>query len=93
MVEGYAAWDGQGMGGLMDDGDQCCDITVADVAAPYWQRPAGPTWWCHVTAGHPAVDALLAGARWLHPAIRVALRDESMLISEKMKHLLYEVTD
>ncbi|VAH61521.1 unnamed protein product [Triticum turgidum subsp. durum] len=91
MVEGDAAWDGQGMGGLMDDGDQCCDITVADVAAPYWQRPAGPTWWCHVTAGHPAVDAWLAGARWLHPAIRVALRDESMLISEKMKHLLYEV--
>uniref|UniRef100_A0A453F0H4 Uncharacterized protein n=1 Tax=Aegilops tauschii subsp. strangulata TaxID=200361 RepID=A0A453F0H4_AEGTS len=90
MVEGDAAWDGQGMGGLMDDGDQCCDITVADVAAPYWQRPAGPTWWCHVTAGHPAVDAWLAGARWLHPAIRVALRDESMLISEKMKHLLYE---
>jgi hypothetical protein len=95
MVEGdYAAWDGQGMSGLVDCGDdgQCCDITVADVAAPYWQRPAGPTWWCHVTAGHPAVDAWLAGARWLHPAIRVALRDESMLISEKMKHLLYEVT-
>lgn len=94
MVEGdYAAWDGQGMSGLMDgcDDGQCCDITVADVAAPYWQRPAGPTWWCHVTAGHPAVDAWLAGARWLHPAIRVALRDESMLISEKMKHLLYEV--
>ncbi|KAF0898531.1 hypothetical protein E2562_008125 [Oryza meyeriana var. granulata] len=72
------------------DGDQC-DITVADVAAPYWQRPAGPTWWCHVMAGHPAVDAWLATARWLHPAICVALRDESMLISEKMKHLLYEV--
>ncbi|KAE8799081.1 hypothetical protein D1007_25552 [Hordeum vulgare] len=92
MVEGDAAWDGQGMSGLMDDGgDQCCDITVADVAAPYWQRPAGPTWWCHLTAGHPAVDTWLASARWLHPAIRVALRDESMLISEKMKHLLYEV--
>ncbi|TVU34444.1 hypothetical protein EJB05_16276, partial [Eragrostis curvula] len=80
-----------------DDGDSpyCCDdddiITVADVAAPYWQRPAGPTWWCHVTAGHPAVDAWLAAARWLHPAVSVALRDETMLISEKMKHLLYEV--
>uniref|UniRef100_A0ACD5VZ57 Uncharacterized protein n=3 Tax=Avena sativa TaxID=4498 RepID=A0ACD5VZ57_AVESA len=66
MVEGdYAAWDGQGMSGLMDgvDDGQCCDITVADVATPYWQRPAGPTWWCHVTAGHPAVDAWLADAR------------------------------
>ncbi|WVZ69822.1 hypothetical protein U9M48_018550 [Paspalum notatum var. saurae] len=96
MVEGDdTAWDGQGSSSLRDgdgDGQRCCDgITVADVAAPYWQQPAGPTWWCHVTAGHPAVDAWLATARWLHPAICVALRDESMLISEKMKHLLYEV--
>ncbi|KAL6882051.1 hypothetical protein ACP4OV_011523 [Aristida adscensionis] len=96
MVDGDTAWDGQGVMSAMhgggDDGqDCCCDITVADVAAPFWQRPAGPTWWCHVTAGHPAVDAWLATARWLHPAISVALRDESMLISEKMKHLLYEV--
>ncbi|KAL6614979.1 hypothetical protein ACP70R_037249 [Stipagrostis hirtigluma subsp. patula] len=97
MVDGDTAWDGQGMSVVDGDGDgdgegrYCCDITVADVAAPYWQRPAGPTWWCHVTAGHPAVDAWLATARWLHPAICVALRDESMLISEKMKHLLYEV--
>ncbi|OQU87125.1 hypothetical protein SORBI_3003G210000, partial [Sorghum bicolor] len=85
--------------GLTDAGHHhCCgdrdddDITVADVAVPYWQRPAGPTWWCHVAAGHPAVDAWLAtSARWLHPAICVALRDETMLISDKMKHLLYEV--
>ncbi|TVU34442.1 hypothetical protein EJB05_16274, partial [Eragrostis curvula] len=97
MVDGDTAWDGQqGMMSLADgDSQYCCDdddaITVADVAAPYWQRPAGPTWWCHVTAGHPAVDAWLAAARWLHPAVSVALRDESMLISEKMKHLLYEV--
>lgn len=45
-----------------------------------------------MAAGHPAVDAWLAAARWLHPAICVALRDESVLISEKMKHLLYEVS-
>ncbi|KAH9770779.1 Magnesium transporter CorA-like family protein [Citrus sinensis] len=42
------------------------DVTVADLAAPYWERPVGPTW-C------------------------VALRDESKLISDRMKHLLYEV--
>ncbi|KAJ8546564.1 hypothetical protein K7X08_032638 [Anisodus acutangulus] len=73
---------------LMDDGD---DLTVADLVAPYWESPAGPTWWCHVTAGHPSVDAWLSNAPWLHPAISVALRDEGRLISEKMKHLLYEV--
>lgn len=98
MVGGdAAAWhdDGQSMSLMEHDGggdEQCDDITVADVAAPYWQRTAGPTWWCHVAAGHPAVDAWLAAARWLHPAICVALRDESVLISEKMKHLLYEVS-
>uniref|UniRef100_J3L1M7 Magnesium transporter CorA-like family protein n=1 Tax=Oryza brachyantha TaxID=4533 RepID=J3L1M7_ORYBR len=94
MVGGDAAWDGRRgtSTSLMEhvDGDEC-DFTVADVAAPYWQRPAGPTWWCHVMAGHPAVDAWLATARWLHPAICVALRDDSLLISEKMKHLFYEV--
>ncbi|KAL5990069.1 hypothetical protein ACLOJK_010966 [Asimina triloba] len=67
------------------------DLTVADVAAPYWERPAGPTWWCHVAPGHPTVDAWLSNAQWLHPAISIALRDESRLISERMKHLLYEV--
>ncbi|KAG5544413.1 hypothetical protein RHGRI_016988 [Rhododendron griersonianum] len=67
------------------------DVTVADVAAPYWERPKGPTWWCHVMAGHPFVDTWLSNAQWLHPAISVALRDESKLISERMKHLLYEV--
>ncbi|XP_024024340.1 uncharacterized protein LOC21393929 isoform X1 [Morus notabilis] len=71
-----------------DDED---DLTVADLAAPYWERPAGPVWWCHVSAGHPYVEAWLSSAQWLHPAISVALRDESRLISEKMKHLLYEV--
>ncbi|TVU34451.1 hypothetical protein EJB05_16284, partial [Eragrostis curvula] len=96
MVDGDTAWDGQQGMTLLVNGDSqyWCDddiITVADVAAPYWQRPAGPTWWCHVTAGHPAVDAWLAAARWLHPAVSVALRDETMLICEKMKHLLYEV--
>ncbi|KAJ1420948.1 Mg2+ transporter protein, CorA-like/Zinc transport protein ZntB [Sesbania bispinosa] len=67
------------------------DLTVADLAAPYWERPAGPTWWCHVSAGHPTVEAWLSNAQWLHPAVSLALRDESRLISERMKHLLYEV--
>ncbi|XP_020220794.1 uncharacterized protein LOC109803574 isoform X1 [Cajanus cajan] len=67
------------------------DFTVADLAAPYWERPAGPIWWCHVSAGHPTVEAWLSNARWLHPAVSLALRDESRLISERMKHLLYEV--
>ena len=71
-----------------DDED---DITVADMAAPYWERSVGPTWWCHVTAGHPYINAWLSNAQWLHPAISIALRDESRLISERMKHLLYEV--
>ncbi|XP_051128789.1 uncharacterized protein LOC127249820 isoform X2 [Andrographis paniculata] len=71
-----------------DDED---DLTVADLAAPYWERPAGPTWWCHLTAGHPVVQSWLNSARWLHPAIRTALIDESKLISEHMKHLFYEV--
>ncbi|XP_058749511.1 uncharacterized protein LOC131622492 [Vicia villosa] len=67
------------------------DFTVADLAAPYWERPAGPKWWCHFAAGHPAVEAWLSNAQWLHPAVSLALRDESRLISERMKHLLYEV--
>lgn len=65
--------------------------TVADLAAPYWERAAGPTWWCHVDAGHTSVQAWLNNAKWLHPAISLALRDESRLISERMKHILYEV--
>ncbi|XP_022723640.1 uncharacterized protein LOC111280472 isoform X1 [Durio zibethinus] len=67
------------------------DLTVADLAAPYWERPAGPIWWCHLAAGHPSVMAWLNNAQWLHPAVSLALRDESKLISERMKHLLYEV--
>ena len=67
------------------------DFTVADLAAPYWEHPAGPIWWCHVFAGHPTVEAWLSNAQWLHPAVSLALRDESRLISERMKHLLYEV--
>ncbi|KZV51061.1 Magnesium transporter CorA-like family protein [Dorcoceras hygrometricum] len=72
----------------MDDED---DLTVADLVAPYWESPAGPRWWCHLAAGHPHVDAWLNNAHCLHPAISTALRDESKLISERMKHLLYEV--
>ncbi|KAG1346871.1 hypothetical protein COCNU_06G007000 [Cocos nucifera] len=86
-VQADASWASQQID-ITEDED---DFTVADVAAPYWERPAGPTWWCHVTAGHPSVDAWLSNAPWLHPAISIALRDESRLISERMKHLLYEV--
>ncbi|KAE9594809.1 hypothetical protein Lal_00013212 [Lupinus albus] len=71
--------------------DEDDDFTVADLAAPYWERAAGPIWWCHVSAGHPTVSTWLSSARWLHPAVSLALRDESRLISERMKHLLYEV--
>ncbi|MFQ6663439.1 hypothetical protein Gotur_030976 [Gossypium turneri] len=67
------------------------EVTVTDLAAPYWERPVGPTWWCHVAADHPSINAWLSTAQWLHPAISVALRDESTLISERMKHLFYEV--
>lgn len=75
----------------MDFSEDEDDYTVADVAAPYWERPVGPTWWCHVAASHPSVDIWLGNAQWLHPAIGTALRDESRLISDRMKHLLYEV--
>lgn len=71
--------------------DDESDLTVADLAAPYWERPAGPIWWCHVLANNPSVQAWLSKAEFLHPAVSLALRDESRLISEKMKHLLYEV--
>jgi hypothetical protein len=67
------------------------DFTVADLAGPYWECPAGPIWWCHVSAGHPSVEAWLSNARWLHPAVSLGLRDESRLISERMQHLRYEV--
>lgn len=73
---------------IMDDED---GLTVAELAAPYWERPGGPIWWCHVAAGHPAINAWLGKAQWLHPAISIALRDESQLISERMKHLFYEL--
>ncbi|XP_042495557.1 uncharacterized protein LOC122074683 [Macadamia integrifolia] len=86
-VQADATWAVQPIE-FTDDED---DLTVADVAAPYWERPAGPTWWCHVAAGHKFVDTWLSNAQWLHPAISTALRDESRLISERMKHLLYEV--
>ncbi|KAH6775453.1 Magnesium transporter CorA-like family protein [Perilla frutescens var. hirtella] len=85
-VQVDAGWASQPI--ELDDED---DVAVADVAAPYWERPVGPTWWCHVDAGHPFINSWLSNAQWLHPAISTALRDESRLISERMKHLLYEV--
>ncbi|KAM3331489.1 hypothetical protein ACQJBY_027461 [Aegilops geniculata] len=86
-VQSDASWENEHVP-ISDSED---DYTVADVAAPYWLRPGGPTWWFHVTAGHPSVDAWLGSAHWMHPAIRTALRDESRLISDRMKYLLYEV--
>lgn len=86
-VQSDSSWENE----LMEISDSEDDYTVADLAAPYWQRPVGPTWWCHVTAGHPSVDSWLNSAHWMHPAIRIALRDESRLISDRMKYLLYEV--
>ncbi|KAG9447549.1 hypothetical protein H6P81_013677 [Aristolochia fimbriata] len=87
MVRTDSGWELQPMEFANDEEN----LTVADVAAPYWERPAGPTWWCHVSPGHPSIDAWLSHAQWLHPAVSVALRDESRLISERMKHLFYEV--
>ena len=67
-------------------------LSVADVAIPYWEPKSGPTWWCNVLAGHPRVEAWLSHShKWLHPAVSSALKDESKLISERMKHLFYEV--
>lgn len=74
-----------------ESNDEYDFLSVADVAAPYWEPAAGPTWWCNVLAGHPYIDSWLASAQWLHPAVREALRDENKLISERMKHLYYEV--
>jgi len=87
MVQSDSSWESE----LTEFSDSEDDYTVADLAAPYWQRPVGPTWWCHVIAGHPSIDAWLNSAHWMHPAIRTALRDESKLISDRMKYLLYEV--
>lgn len=74
-----------------DFADDESDVPVADVATPYWERPVGPIWWCHLDAAHPYVTTWLASSQWLHPAISIALHDESRLISDRMKHLLYEV--
>ncbi|VFQ81578.1 unnamed protein product [Cuscuta campestris] len=87
MVQVDARWSDQQFDFSGDEND----LTVADVAIPYWERPAGPVWWCHVAAAHPFVESWLRNAEWLHPAISIALRDESQLISDRMKHLLYEV--
>lgn len=80
-------WETQHIEFDIDDNE----ITVADIAVPYQERPVGPTWWCHVDVGHTSVNSWLTNSKWLHPAISIALRDESKLISERMKHLLYEV--
>nr|KYP73350.1 hypothetical protein KK1_005970 [Cajanus cajan] len=71
--------------------DDESDVPVAIVATPYWEWPVGPTWWCHLDAADPFVTAWFGSSRWLHPAISIALQEESRLISDRMKHLLYEV--
>ncbi|KAM7530532.1 hypothetical protein LguiB_033942 [Lonicera macranthoides] len=86
-VQADAAWASQQLD-IMDGED---DRTVADLAVPYWERPAGPVWWCHVISGNQFIDEWLSNAQWLHPAVSIALRDESRLISERMRYLLYEV--
>ncbi|XP_004491335.1 uncharacterized protein [Cicer arietinum] len=86
-VHSDASWASQ----LHDFTDDESDVPVADVATPYWERPVGPTWWCHLNAADPYVATWLASSQWLHPAISIALHDESRLISDRMKHLLYEV--
>ncbi|XP_004289292.1 PREDICTED: uncharacterized protein LOC101294894 [Fragaria vesca subsp. vesca] len=58
--------------------------TVADLAAR-------PVWWCHVSAEHPSVKARLDDDRWLHRDVSLSLKDETQLISDRMKPLLYEV--
>lgn len=47
--------------------------------------------WIHLDAAHPDVIAALAGSRSMNPAVSAALRDESRLISDRMRFLLYEV--
>lgn len=86
-VHSDASWSSQ----LHDFADDETDVPVADVATPYWERPVGPIWWCHLDAADPYVTTWLASSQWLHPAISIALHDESRLISDRMKHLLYEV--
>ncbi|XP_027368575.1 uncharacterized protein LOC113874553 [Abrus precatorius] len=86
-VHGDAGWALQ----PFDFTDDESDVPVADVATPYWERPVGPIWWCHLDAADPFVTAWFGSSRWLHPAISIALQEESRLISDRMKHLLYEV--
>ncbi|KAL2316810.1 hypothetical protein Fmac_030686 [Flemingia macrophylla] len=71
--------------------DDESDVPVAIVAIPYWEWPVEPTWWCHMDAADPFVTTSFGSSRWLHPAISIALQEESRLISDRMKHLLYEV--
>ncbi|RDX63336.1 Two-pore potassium channel 3, partial [Mucuna pruriens] len=71
--------------------DDETDVPVADVVTPYWERPVGSIWWCHLDAADPFVTTWFGSTRWLHPAICIALQEESRLISDRMKHLLYEV--
>ncbi|RZB90210.1 hypothetical protein D0Y65_022927 [Glycine soja] len=54
------------------------DFTVADLAAPYWEHPTGPIWWCHASAGHPT---WLSNAQWLHPAIDIFMNGKHSIKS------------
>lgn len=92
LSELFQALQGDPMWGnddiLSDEDDS---LAVADVAYPYWQKRNGPTFWCHVDARHSNIAKFFGSTCWLHPAVSVALRDEKRLISDRMKHLLYEV--
>lgn len=78
----------------MDDGcsdNDDIDLSAADLAHPYCQIRAGPTFSCNVDTRHPKIKQFFLSALWLHPAVSVALRDDKRLISDRMKHLLYEI--
>ncbi|EXB92399.1 hypothetical protein L484_021383 [Morus notabilis] len=58
-----------------------------------WGPSGGATW---LLGTRPLelnsfIHSWLSSAQWLYPAVSIALRDESRLISERMKHLFYEV--
>ncbi|KVI07394.1 hypothetical protein Ccrd_014212 [Cynara cardunculus var. scolymus] len=50
-VQVNGCWDSQHEEFEIDDNE----VTVADIAVPYREQAVGPTWWCHVDAGHPSI--------------------------------------
>ncbi|KAF8413612.1 hypothetical protein HHK36_001604 [Tetracentron sinense] len=64
---------------------------VSQFADDKYDLTVGPTWWCHVSAENQFIQSWLSNPQWLDPTISSALRNESQLISDRMKHLRYEV--